>query len=242
MPIGPGRFDGNPPQMRIAFLRGLLEVHLPDPREVSLRPGGRRRRRTPAVPQQTLPEAVPRAQLILLCRPPGTHQVAQRLVRGVWDPHRRQITGPVAPRQLGRIAPVRLDAIAGLHRDQGRRHHVAVHPETRQLPINRSRSAPPRNTRAGAPPAPASSRPAESTPPVGDHAQRPDVSVWLRDRDRLRVDIQPDKSYLLHDRLLSPVALHSRVSTSQVTHALRIGAGRSIVTNIALHPTPPMRT
>ena len=37
-----------------------------------------------------------------------------------------------------------------------------------------------------------------------NHAQRPYLTSGLRDRnrDRLGVDIQPDKTYVLHDRLL----------------------------------------
>ena len=54
-----------------------------------------------------------RAQLVFLRRLSGTHHVSQRLVRGVGDPHRRQVTLAVAARQLQGIAPIRLHAIAG---------------------------------------------------------------------------------------------------------------------------------
>lgn len=80
------------------LLRRLLELHLSDPRQVPLAPRRHGRRGTAPVPQQKFPQAVPRAQLILLRRLPGAHQVTQRLVRGVRYPHRRQVTGPIAPR------------------------------------------------------------------------------------------------------------------------------------------------
>jgi hypothetical protein len=44
---------------------------------------------------------------------------------------------------------------------------------------------------------------------VGNDAHRPHLAIRLRDRDRnrFRVDIQTQKSYVAHDRLLSHVAL-----------------------------------
>ena len=63
------------------------------------------------------------------------HHVSQCLVRGVGDPHRRQVARAVAARQLQSIAPIRLHAIAGFHRHQGGRDHLAPHAERGQLPI-----------------------------------------------------------------------------------------------------------
>jgi hypothetical protein len=61
---------------------------------------------------------------------------AQRLVRGIWNPHRRQLTRPMQPRQAGRIAPIRLDPIAGTPRDQRWRHHDAFMPVPRQVTLD----------------------------------------------------------------------------------------------------------
>ena len=62
-------------------------------------------------------------------------QVAQRLVLGVRYPDRRQISAPVTARHLQRIAPVRLDAVARLHRYQRRRYHIELHAQTESSPI-----------------------------------------------------------------------------------------------------------
>src|SRR5206468_2899147 len=92
-------------------------------------------RRPQPPPQQELPQPVPCTQLVLFGRLPRPHQVPQRLVRRVRHPHRRQVTAAVAPRQLFRVPPVRLYPIPRLHRHQRRRHHVAVHSQSRQLPV-----------------------------------------------------------------------------------------------------------
>jgi hypothetical protein len=110
-----------------SLLRRLLELQLSNPGQVSLRPRRHGRRGPPAMPQQKLAQAVACTKLVLLCRFSGAHQVAQRLVRSVRHPYRREITGAIAPSQLARIAPVRLDAIPGLHRHQRRRDDLAVH-------------------------------------------------------------------------------------------------------------------
>ena len=46
---------------------------------------------------------------------------------------RRQVARAVAPRQLQGVAPIRLYAVAGLHRDQGGRNDLASHTEGGQL-------------------------------------------------------------------------------------------------------------
>src|SRR6516225_5827211 len=65
-----------------------------------------------------------------------THQIAHRLVRGIWNPHRRQLSRPMQPRQAGRIAPIRLDPIAGTPWDQRWRHHDAFVPVPRQVTLD----------------------------------------------------------------------------------------------------------
>ena len=50
--------------------------------------------------QQELAEPVFRPQLIFLSRLPRSYQISQRLMRRVRYPHRRQLSGPIIPRQL----------------------------------------------------------------------------------------------------------------------------------------------
>ena len=53
-----------------------------------------------------------------------------------------------------------------------------------------------------------------------------------RDRNRFHVEIETDKSYVAHEPAPSHVTLRCVNSNSRsVTHELRIGAGRSIVTS-----------
>ena len=66
---------------------------------------------------------------------PGADQVAHRLVRLVGHPHRGQLAGPQQAGELLRVAPVRLDPVAGLARDQRRRDHGAAVAEPGQLPV-----------------------------------------------------------------------------------------------------------
>jgi hypothetical protein len=70
--------------------------------------------------------------------------------------------------------------------------------------------------------------------PVGNRPQRPNLTIWLGDRYRNRfcMDIQPNKSYLFHDRFLSALWLCVvGFTNSQRNPRQRIGAGRSILTN-----------
>ena len=71
------------------LLGRLLELHLSDPRQVALRPRRHRRGRATPVAQQEFSEPMARAQLILLRRLPGAHQIAEGLVRGVRHPDGR---------------------------------------------------------------------------------------------------------------------------------------------------------
>ena len=74
------------------------------------------------------------------CRAPGRRraspdQVPHRLMRRIRHPHRRQLSGTAELRTHQRIPPIRLHPISGLDRDQRRRHHGAVVPETEELPM-----------------------------------------------------------------------------------------------------------
>src|SRR6266446_351990 len=88
------------------LLRRMLELHLSDPRQVSLGPRLHRCRRPPSVAQQKFSETMASAQLVLLRRLTGPYQITQRFVSRVRHPHGRQVPGPVAPRQLLRITAV----------------------------------------------------------------------------------------------------------------------------------------
>src|SRR5277367_1628737 len=57
-------------------------------------------------------------------------------MRGVWDPHRREVAGPVQDRQLLRIAPVGLDPLARLARDHRWRDHDALVSERSELAMD----------------------------------------------------------------------------------------------------------
>lgn len=161
--------------------------------------GGRR------LAQQKLAQAMARAQLILLRGFPGPYQIPQRLMRRVRHPDRRQVAGAITPRQLQRVAPIRFHAIARLHGHQGGRHHLACHPECRQLPIHhipgRARLVA-HSQLLGRPQL--FHQPSDRLRSVRNHAHRPHLTVRFRHRhgNRFRMDIETDKSYLAHDRLL----------------------------------------
>ncbi len=150
---------------------------------------------------------MPRPQLILLGRLPCPHQIAQRLRTLVRNPHRRQIARPMAARQLLRIPPIRLHPVAGLDRNQRRRHHLALHSQLAQLPVQHVAR---RTSLIAGPqllhPAQLLHQLADRLGAVGNRSQAAHLAVRLgyRYRNRLGMDIQTQKSYLLlHDRFLS---------------------------------------
>ena len=103
----------------------------------------------PAVAQQKRQQLLAFPTQIFCCRLARPHQIANRLVHRVRHPHRRQFAGPKQPRQRHRIAPVGLDPLAGLLRDQRWSHDSAVVTE-RLGPADtaRTRSAPLRSRHA----------------------------------------------------------------------------------------------
>ena len=68
-------------------------------------------------------------------RPAGADEITHRLVPRIRHPDRGQIAGAQQPGQGQRIAPIGLHPIAGLLRDQRRRHHDAVVAEALDQPI-----------------------------------------------------------------------------------------------------------
>jgi hypothetical protein len=55
--------------------------------------------------------------LVLHCQRAHAHQIAHRLVCLIGNPNLRQLTSAQRLRQRHRIAPIRLDLVAGLARD-----------------------------------------------------------------------------------------------------------------------------
>ena len=77
-------------------------------------------------PQQQRRDLLALALQIIDRRLARPGQIAHRLVVLVGHPHRRQLAGPEQPGQVLGIAPVGLDAVAGLRRNERWRHHDAV--------------------------------------------------------------------------------------------------------------------
>ena len=181
------------------LLRRFGKPDVLHPQEIPLGPAVDASGRAPAVSQQKLPQPMARAQLIFLRRLAGAYHVPQRLVRGVRDPHRRQVARAVAPCQFQGVAPIRLDTVAGLHRDQGGRDDLASHTEGRQLPIEDIPGGARLVTRAqlfGG--SKALHQFTDRFRAIRNHPHRPHRPVRLRhgDRDRVRVHIKTDKLYL----------------------------------------------
>ena len=82
----------------------------------------------PAVPQQKLAQPLSRPLLILLGILARPHQIPQRFMRGIGNPHRRQIAGAITARQLLGIAAIGLDPIARLDRHQRGSDHFTATP------------------------------------------------------------------------------------------------------------------
>jgi hypothetical protein len=193
--------------------RRLLEVHRAQPRLVLGRPRGRLLRRMTAMPQQEMAQVLPRATLVLLGALSSAHQVAQRLVLRIGHPHRRQVAAAVAPRELLGIASIGLHAVAALHGHQCRGDHVAPHAQLGELPVQHVAARPglvAARERLGR--AELLHRLAHRLRRVRNRPERAHLAVAAplghRDRDRLRVHIEPDVSgRLRHDQLLRSVAL-----------------------------------
>src|SRR5690349_131458 len=63
----------------------------------------------------------------------GAHRIAHRLMTGIWNPYRSQLTCPVQSRQTGCVPPIRLDPVARPLQNQRWRHHNAFVPVLQQL-------------------------------------------------------------------------------------------------------------
>ena len=111
----------------------MRELQLAEPAAVRLGPV--RAGKGPTMPQQKAQQLLPCLALVLGRLRPHAHQIAHRLVRFIRNPHLGQLAGPQQLRQHHGIAPVGLDLVAGLPRDQRRRHHIAAMAEARRQPI-----------------------------------------------------------------------------------------------------------
>ena len=214
------------------LLRRVGKPHPLDPQKMPLGPGGHAGGPAPTVSQQKLAQPMARAQLIFLRRLSGAHHVPSRLVRGVGDPHGRQAATAVTPCQLRasrRSVFTRSPAFtvrwARPPRTARRARSVASRGHTRWDP--------PRNTRviAGDPSCFISLRTDsgrfESSPRSAPSHGSAATAICLRaHRDRRTAPI-------LHDQLSFAQRLCAgQGSNSKRTHALRIGAGRSIMTKL----------
>ena len=157
------------------------------------------------MPQEKLAQAVARPQMVFLRGLPRADEVPQRLVGGIGHPHRRQIARPITARQLQCVPPIGFHPIARLHRHQRRRDDLTAHAEAGQLPIHHI----PGGARLVAGPqllgrAQFLHQLAKRLRAIGNDTDGSNLPGRLRhrDRNRFRVDIQTDTSYVAHDRLL----------------------------------------
>jgi uncharacterized protein YcbK (DUF882 family) len=88
-----------------------------------------------AVPQQKRQQLLALAAQVLGGRLARANQIAHRLVKGIRHPHCGQLAGAQQPGQGHRIAPIGLDPLARLLRDQRRRHDRAVVTQLPDLPV-----------------------------------------------------------------------------------------------------------
>jgi hypothetical protein len=87
------------------------------------------------MPQQERADVLALATIVLDRHRPGAHQIADRLVRLVRYPNRRQFRRPQQPGQRKRIAPVGFHTLARPARDQRWRNHRAGMSHREDLPI-----------------------------------------------------------------------------------------------------------
>ena len=116
------------------LLGGVVETNRRQPAAVGQRPAFLAGIDAPMPQQETLQMLTRLAEHPHRCcaRP---NQIAHRLMGGIRNPHRRQFAGAVQFGQHHRVSPVRLDPIAGFHRNQRGRHDHAVMAKICELPI-----------------------------------------------------------------------------------------------------------
>ena len=106
------------------LLARVIELHRLQPAKVRLRPVILAFK-APPMPEQERQQPLPGAAFQVLQITPCARQIAQRFVLAVRYPHRRQFARAVQPGQHQAVAPVGLDPVAGLLRNQRGCHHLA---------------------------------------------------------------------------------------------------------------------
>ena len=202
-----------------------LELQRVEPAPVRLGPGLRAGGRANTAAQQKLPQTMAGTELVLFGRLTGPDEIAQRFMRRIRYPHRREIAGTVAARKLGGVASVRLHAIAGLGGHEGGRDDVTRNTQAYELPVKHV-SAGARLVTHAEPVSLAklANQLCHRIGPIGNDAKDPDLTVGLRDRggDGLGVDIQTQVPQVVgHRPAPSHVALRGLGDSDRVTYALR---------------------
>lgn len=88
------------------------------------------------LPQEELPQPVPRPQPIRQDILADADDIAGGFLGPGWDPDRRQLSRPVQARQFLGVPAVRLHAVARPHRRQGRGHHRTRLAQRGELPLH----------------------------------------------------------------------------------------------------------
>ncbi len=164
--------------------------------------------------KEKLPQPISMTKLIPLRRVARSNKIAQGLLLSVGNPYGGEITAPKETRELLRIPAIRLYLVPRFDRDERRRDHVALDAHLGELPVEPvpARTGLVADVKSCLPSPTLLDHPPNRVGPIGDRSHRVHRAVLLRNRhrDRLRVDVQPHPSCsLLHDRLLSCVALRS---------------------------------
>ena len=158
-----------------------------------------------AMAQQKAGELLARLPQHAHRRQSRAHQIADRLMGWIWNPHRRQFTRSVQFGQVNRVASVGFDPIAGLARNQRRGDYDAFVPGFAQLALNAVTARAGLIAKSKAPAVMPAWPPASSTPPACSRschtrAAPPLARLGKRHRDCVFVHIQADvDDTLLHD-------------------------------------------
>ena len=114
-PLG-GGLDGGDEILEHDVVHRLIKLQSGEPSAVHQRPGWALI--VPPVAQQKARELLARLAELADCGEARPHQIAHRFVRRIRNPDRGQFAGARQPRQMARVPPVGLDALARFARDQ----------------------------------------------------------------------------------------------------------------------------
>src|SRR5262245_13577461 len=128
--------DGEQRGVAGALQLGLLEALGAEPGPMRLAPVGARPI-PPTVAEQELDEPMTPAEDIFSDVVPAAKEIADACLGFRRDVNGGEFASPVEPNELGRVAPIGLDALARAARCQGRRDHVAMNAQGRHLPVER---------------------------------------------------------------------------------------------------------